>query len=85
VSVIAGRERERALLRTFVESQERPAACVIQGEAGIGKTVLWEEAVARVRSRSERVLSCRASEAETTLAFSGLADRDRTARTARSP
>jgi DNA-binding CsgD family transcriptional regulator len=74
VSVIVGRERERALLRTFVESRERPAACVIQGEAGIGKTVLWEEAVARMRSRSERVLTCRASEAETTLAFSGLAD-----------
>jgi DNA-binding CsgD family transcriptional regulator len=74
VSEIVGRERERALLRAFVESQERPAACVIQGEAGIGKTVLWDEAVARARARSDHVLSCRAYEAESTLAFSGLAD-----------
>lgn len=69
-----GRERELALLAAFVESDERPATCVIQGEAGIGKTVLWEEALARARARSERVLSCRPSEAETKLTFAGLGD-----------
>lgn len=71
---IVGRERELALLEDFVGAQERPAALVLSGEAGIGKTVLWEAAVARARATSQQVLACRPSEAETTLAFAALSD-----------
>jgi DNA-binding CsgD family transcriptional regulator/Tfp pilus assembly protein PilF len=51
-----------------------PAAAVIVGEAGIGKTSLWLAAVEAARARGYLVLSCRPAEAETAFSFVGLAD-----------
>jgi hypothetical protein len=47
---------------------------VLEGEPGIGKTVLWRETACRAQARGYRVLSTRPAEAEAKLSFSGLAD-----------
>jgi DNA-binding CsgD family transcriptional regulator len=52
----------------------RPAAAVVEGEAGIGKTTVWLEAVARAEEAGYRVLRCRPAEAEQALPFAGLGD-----------
>lgn len=46
---------------------------VITGDAGIGKTAMWQH-VLRVAGRSSRVLSCRPTAAERPLSFSALDD-----------
>ena len=53
---------------------ERPSALVIEGEAGIGKTALWSAAVQQARERGFRVLSTRASQVESALAYALVAD-----------
>jgi len=42
------------------------------GEAGAGKTTVWQSAIDQVRHRGLTVSSCRPSEAETKLAFAAL-------------
>jgi DNA-binding CsgD family transcriptional regulator len=51
-----------------------PAALVLEGEPGIGKTTVWRAAVEAAHGRSYRVLVCRASESERALSFLGLGD-----------
>ena len=73
--VILGREKELPVIGRFIDSLgEGPAACVFEGEAGIGKTALWREGVARARAASVRVLSCGPAEVEAALSYSSLAD-----------
>jgi DNA-binding CsgD family transcriptional regulator len=72
---IVGREGELAVLHAFVgEAPERPAALVIEGEAGIGKSTLWLAGVEQARAEGLRVLSSRPAEAERGLAHAGLGD-----------
>jgi DNA-binding CsgD family transcriptional regulator len=47
---------------------------VIEGEAGIGKTTIWEAGVDLAGAASARVLTARAAQAEMPLAFASLAD-----------
>jgi hypothetical protein len=47
---------------------------VISGEAGIGKTTVWEAGLELARSRDFRVLVARPSESESRLAYSALND-----------
>ncbi len=51
-----------------------PAALVLEGEPGIGKTTLWQAAVEQARARGLRVLTSRPGFAETRLTFAGLGD-----------
>jgi DNA-binding CsgD family transcriptional regulator len=51
-----------------------PSALVIAGEPGIGKTTLWLYGVERAREHGFRVLSTRADEAESVLAYAAVAD-----------
>jgi hypothetical protein len=51
-----------------------PARLVLEGEAGIGKTVLWNRGVEVARAAGTRVLVTSASASERDLAFEGLAD-----------
>jgi predicted O-methyltransferase YrrM len=75
MSEIAGRDEELASLYAFVdEVREGPAALVLEGEAGIGKSTLWLATVEHARRRGVRVLSSRPAEAERTLAHAGLGD-----------
>jgi DNA-binding CsgD family transcriptional regulator len=72
---IVGRDEELAALTEFLDAADRlPAALLIRGEAGIGKTTLWEQALVRGRERSYRVLSHRASAAEVRLSYALLGD-----------
>src|SRR5262249_57826238 len=67
-AVVVGRETELETIEGFLADVGRgPAALVLSGEAGIGKTVLWETGVADARSRFGSVLSCRGVEAEASL------------------
>src|ERR671937_1149590 len=71
-----GRDAELARLRAFLERrpEDGAAALLLEGEAGIGKTALWQAATEAARERGFRVLQSRPSEAERTLSFAALAD-----------
>jgi DNA-binding CsgD family transcriptional regulator len=70
---VVGREPELAALAGFLAA-ESPATLVLSGEAGAGKTTLWEAGTDLARQRGLRVLVARPGEAETSLSFGGLAD-----------
>lgn len=70
---LVGRTRELARLSAFVGAcRDGPAALTIEGEPGIGKTALLEQAIAAAAGL--RVLKTRCGHAETGLACAGLAD-----------
>src|SRR5262245_4506168 len=74
-SEIVGREEELGSLATFLEREPSgPAALVLEGEAGIGKSTLWLAGVDEARERGFRVLVSRPAETERSLAFAGLGD-----------
>jgi DNA-binding CsgD family transcriptional regulator len=75
VSTVVGRESEIAVIGGFVADAERGSATLaIVGEPGIGKSVLWEEAVRQARQRGALVLTSRPAESEARLSFAGLTD-----------
>ncbi len=72
---ILGREVELATLAEFHRSIARgPAVAVLRGEQGAGKTTLWRRAVADAAGHGLRILAARPAEAESTYAFSTVAD-----------
>lgn len=74
-SEIVGREAELACLEAFLRRAEpRVAGLVLAGEAGIGKSILWDAGVEQARSLGYTVLSSRPVEAERTLDGVVLAD-----------
>ena len=69
-----GRDAEIAEISAFLENASGvPSALLITGDAGIGKTMLWNHSVEAAR-RSSRVLACQPAQAERSLAFSALDD-----------
>ena len=64
----------RAVSAFLDTATSEPAALVVEGEAGIGKTTLWLAAIEQARERGFRVLSARASAAESVLAYAALGD-----------
>jgi DNA-binding CsgD family transcriptional regulator len=72
---VVGREPELASLRDFASRIPAGAvALVLEGDAGVGKTTLWEAGLAQATSEGCRVLSARPAESETSLSFSGIGD-----------
>jgi DNA-binding CsgD family transcriptional regulator len=72
---VIGRDDEWASLQAFLAGIEAaPSAFLLSGEAGIGKTVLWEAGVEEAEERFGRVLLHRSVEAESLLSFTGLSD-----------
>jgi DNA-binding CsgD family transcriptional regulator len=72
---IIGRDEELVELRGFFDAIDRvPAACLLEGEPGIGKTVLWRAGLELARERDLRVLTAIPATAETRLSFAALAD-----------
>jgi DNA-binding CsgD family transcriptional regulator len=72
---LSGRENERRSLEDFLErAADGPTVLVLSGEAGIGKTALWQAGLQRARARGARVLAYRAVEAEAVLSFAGIAE-----------
>ncbi|MDQ3895495.1 MAG: AAA family ATPase, partial [Actinomycetota bacterium] len=72
---IIGRETELALLADFLDNLPgQPRALLVEGEAGIGKTVVWRAGLEAARERGLHVLSARASASDVRLSFAGLGD-----------
>jgi DNA-binding CsgD family transcriptional regulator len=72
---LVGREQELGELARFLDAVPAgPVGLLLEGDAGIGKTTLWREAVLGALDRSYRVLSCRPVESEAQLAFTALGD-----------
>lgn len=70
-----GRPAERSAIGDFLTAAESgQAGLIIEGEAGIGKTNLWLDAVTQARTRGFRVLSAQVGEAETVLAYAAVGD-----------
>ncbi len=70
-----GRDAELAEVDLFL-GQLSAASCALalDGDAGIGKTTIWQETVDRARAAGMLVLPCRPAAAEAKLSFSGLSD-----------
>ncbi|HET7353093.1 MAG TPA: AAA family ATPase [Gaiellaceae bacterium] len=73
-ATVVGRETELAALRSFLGEVEKPASFFLEGEAGIGKTTVWQAAVADAWQRSFQVLSSRPAGSELQLSFASLGD-----------
>jgi len=74
-TAVIGRDEELAAIGAFLDAvPQGPAALVLSGDAGIGKTMLWQAGVAEARGRVECVLTCRGIEGEASLSFAGLSD-----------
>jgi len=72
---VIGRSVEFCALAKFLQSAGvQPSGLAIEGEAGIGKTTLWLAAVEQAREHGFQVLSARAAQNETVLAYATLAD-----------
>ncbi len=70
-----GREAELARVSSFLDAVPNgPDALVLGGEAGIGKSAVWLDALGDARARSYRVLSSRPTESEAKLSFAAVGD-----------
>lgn len=74
-SGVVRRSAEWRAVEDFLRSAEQqPTGLVIEGEAGIGKTTIWLNALDRARADGFRVLSARIGPTDFVLAFAALAD-----------
>ena len=74
-NLVVGRDAELSAVEAFLTTaQTHFAVLSFEGEAGIGKTTIWLEAVRRATARGRRVLVTRPSEAEATLSYAALTD-----------
>ncbi len=64
----------QAVTHFLISARARVSGLVIAGEAGIGKTTLWQTALDEAVERGFRVLSARVGATESVLAYSSLAD-----------
>ena len=72
---IIGRDEELMSLDGFLSAiEDGPIALLLDGEAGIGKTVLWDAGLTAGSMRMYRVLACRPIESETEMAYAALGD-----------
>jgi DNA-binding CsgD family transcriptional regulator len=72
---VIGRDAELDFVQALLDDVGAgPAGLVLSGEAGIGKTILWQAGVDRARSCFAHVLTCRGAEAEAALSFAGLSE-----------
>lgn len=72
---IVGRDSELAAVERFtLAAADGPASLVLEGLAGIGKTAIWNEAIAAARRCGVVVRTCRCTESDAGWAFAGLGD-----------
>ncbi|MGN6167686.1 MAG: ATP-binding protein [Solirubrobacteraceae bacterium] len=72
---VIGRDAELDFVEGFLdEIGGGPTGLVLSGEAGIGKTILWQVGVEQARGRFAHVLTCRGTEAEAAFSFAGLSE-----------
>jgi DNA-binding CsgD family transcriptional regulator len=72
---VVGREPELARAEAFLASAAHGSAVMlVEGEAGIGKTTVWQEVAERADALGFRVLAARPAAVETKLALTAVAD-----------
>jgi DNA-binding CsgD family transcriptional regulator len=72
---VIGRHEQLLAFDGFLEAVPSGGqALLLEGDAGIGKTVLWQEGVRLARDRGFRVLTSRSAQSETRLAFGTVGD-----------
>lgn len=72
---LVGREEELQTVELFLEAaRKRPRALLIEGEAGAGKTSVWEAALSGAQLAGSLTLAARPAEAETSFAYAALGD-----------
>lgn len=71
---IIGRDGELEQLDAFIRGEGTSRTLILVGAPGIGKTTLWEAALARARTAERRVLSTRGGAAEAKLSLTGVFD-----------
>ena len=72
---IVGRDGELAVVRDVLDGVgDGPATLALWGDTGIGKSTIWEAAVAQARRRGFTVLASRPAAPEVHLSYAGLAD-----------
>jgi ATP/maltotriose-dependent transcriptional regulator MalT len=72
---VVARSAEFRAIADFIGSvNDRPTGLLVEGDAGIGKTTLWLAALEQARHGGFHVLSARAWEAESVLAFGTVTD-----------
>jgi DNA-binding CsgD family transcriptional regulator len=72
---VVGRDVELGILDGLLEGVgSGPSMLLVSGEAGIGKSTLWEAGIERSVERSWHVLSCRPVGVEARLSYAGLGD-----------
>jgi DNA-binding CsgD family transcriptional regulator len=72
---VVGRDAELAALSDFLAGiPDGARALVLEGEAGMGKTTLFDACLAEAREVDVRVLVARPAESESELSFAGLGD-----------
>ena len=74
VAAIVGRERELDQIDAFISGDGPRGTLVVVGDPGIGKTTLWEFALARARAAGLQVLSTSGRAAEAKLSLTGVFD-----------
>ena len=72
-AAIVGREDELTAIRQFLSRDDWPRTLLLEGEAGAGKTTLWQDAVDSVQGMFH-VFLARPLESEAKLAYSGVGD-----------
>ncbi len=73
--MIVGRTSEIASIASFLDdASDGPISLVLEGEPGIGKSVLWARAVEDAKLRDYRVMSCRPTGPDAQLSFVALGD-----------
>ncbi len=75
-AALVGREAERAAVAAFLDAipAGTARALVLVGDAGIGKSAIWLQALDDACRRGHRVLRCRPTELEAALPFVSLGD-----------
>ena len=72
---VVGRRLELVALEEFLDAvPECGSAMLLEGDAGIGKTALWQEGLGLARERDMRVLTARATHSELRTAFATVGD-----------
>ena len=72
---LIGRDEELLGMERFLEAVPRGArALLVEGEAGAGKTALWEAALGLATAAGMRTITARPTEAETSFAHAALGD-----------
>ena len=72
---IVGRERELDAVERFLDGLGAGAAALLlAGEAGVGKTTIWQQGLAMGRARGLLTLVSRPGELETKLAYAAIGD-----------